>query len=197
MDLSFACTCGTLRGTLRGASPQNGTRAECFCYDCRAAEVFVGGPDPAPGAVQLYQTLPCRVRLDDGADQLAVFAFGAKGPLRWYAKCCGATLCLTGRSPKVSFASFRTDRLSDPAALDPIRARAFVRKANGKRGHEGLAGFIWGFASRTLAALLSGQWKDTPFFDVESGATVRDVHIVTAAERSALPLPKVSRLDVV
>ncbi len=186
-DPKFACDCNTLRGTLVGAGPANGTRAECFCHDCRAAEVYAGQPDPAPGAVQLYQTVPRRVRIDAGADQLAPFSFSETGMLRWQARCCGATMFLTARSPKLSFTSFRTDRLEDPDALGPVVARAFVRKANGKRGHEGLPRFLFGFATRALGARLTGRWKDTPFFDSD-GNPVADVHIVTQAERDALPL---------
>ena len=186
-NLTFACDCNTLRGTLVGVGPGAGTRVECFCHDCRAAEVYAGQPDPAPDAVQLYQTSPYRVRIEAGADQLAPFAFSDKGPLRWQARCCGATMFLTARSPKLSFTSFRTDRLDDDSALGPVVARAFVRKANGKRGHEGLARFIVGFARRALGARLSGRWKDTPFFDA-SGAPVAPVHLVSTAERDALPL---------
>lgn len=190
VDLPFACNCRKLRGTLLGVSPRNGTRAECFCHDCRAAEVFAGQPDPAPGPVQLYQTVPFRVRFDAGADQLAPFTFSEKGPLRWQARCCGATMFLTARSPKLAFTSFRTDRLEDDRPLGPVVARAFVRKPNGKRGHEGLARFIFGFLRRTIAARVSGRWRDTPFFD-NKGAPVQEVHIVSEAERAALPLPKV------
>ncbi|WP_415920006.1 DUF6151 family protein [Tateyamaria sp. SN6-1] len=186
MDLSFACDCKKLRGTLKGVSARNGTRAECFCHDCRAAEVFAGQPDPAPGPVQLYQTVPFRVQIDAGADQLAPFAFGEKGPLRWQARCCGATMFLTARAPKLSFTSFRTDRLEDPDALGPPVARAFVRKANGKRGHEGLAQFISGFAARSLSARITGRWKQTPFFK-DDGTPVAPIYHVSQAERDALP----------
>ena len=185
--LKFACDCNTLRGTLDALGPSAGTRVECFCHDCRAAEVYAGQPDPIPGAVQLYQTSPFRVRIEAGADQLAPFAFSDKGPLRWQARCCGATMFLTARSPKLSFTSFRTDRLEDPEALGPVVARAFVRKPNGKRGHEGLPRFLFGFARRALGARISGRWKDTPFFDA-NGNPVAEVHIVSKAERDALPL---------
>ncbi len=187
-DLPFSCDCGILHGVLVGANGSNGTRAECFCHDCRAAEVYAGQPDPAPGPVQLYQSVPNRVRIDGGKDQLAAFAFGEKGPLRWQAQCCGATMFLTGRSPKLSFTSFRTDRLQDDSPLGPVRAQAFVRKENGKRGHRGLARFISGFAGRALAARVTGSWKQTPFFDTTTGKPVSDIHIVTKAERDALPL---------
>ncbi|MEM8655867.1 MAG: DUF6151 family protein [Pseudomonadota bacterium] len=185
VDLPFACDCGKLRGTLLGVSPSNGTRAECYCHDCRATELYAGQPDPAPGGVQLYQTVPDRVRFDAGLDQLAVFSLSEKGLLRWQARCCGAVLFNTMRTPKVPFASFRTDRLENDSALGPIRARAFVRKPNGKRGHEGGMRFLFGFVTRALSRRLTGQWKQTPFFNAD-GASVRDIHVVPEAERTAL-----------
>ncbi len=189
VDLPFACNCGTLRGTLLGVSPSNGTRAECFCHDCRATELYGDQPDPAPGGVQLYQTVPDRVRLDAGQDQLTVFSLSDKGLLRWQARCCGAILFNTMRTPKVAFASFRTDRLQDDTPLGPIRARAFVRKPNGKRGHEGGLTFFLGFAGRALSRRITGRWRQTPFFDGD-GTPVRAIHVVPKAERPALYPPQ-------
>jgi len=185
VDLPFACDCGKLRGTLLGVSPSNGTRAECFCHDCRATELYAGQPDPAPGGVQLYQTVPDRVRFDAGEDQLAVFSLSDTGLLRWQARCCGAILFNTMRTPKVPFASFRTDRLEDDSPLGPIKARAFARKPNGKRGHEGAWAMMAGFGARALARLVTGRWKKTPFFTPD-GKPVRDIHVVTDAERARL-----------
>lgn len=181
----FACDCNTLRGTLIGASPSNGTRAECFCKDCRAAELFKGQPDPAPGGVQLFQAMPDQVRFDAGLDQLGVFSLSEKGLLRWYAKCCGAIMFFTMRSPKIPFASIRTDRLANPDALGPVVARAFVRKPDGKIGHERLGTFIYGFASRALPRRISGKWKNTPFFDPETLKPVADIYVLTREERAA------------
>ena len=184
-DLAFACTCGALRGHLSGATARNGTRAECFCADCRAGELYARQPDPAPGPVQLYQTLPFRIRFTQGAEHLAAFSFSPRGPLRWQATCCGAPIALTMRSPRLSFASVRTDRLEDPAALGPVTARAFVEKPNGKRGHEGLMRFVTGFATRALGARLTGKWRDTPFFDGD-GTPSGAVTLVSKADRAAL-----------
>ena len=184
-ELTFACTCDTLRGVLVGASASNGTRAECFCRDCRAAEIYAHQPDPAPEGVQLYQAMPDQVRFDAGLEQLGVFSLSEKGLLRWQAKCCGAVMFFTMRSPKIPFASIRTDRLTNPDALGPIIARAFVRKPNGKIGHEKLGTFIYRFASRALSRRFSGKWKDTPFFDTETLTPVSDIYVLSAEQRAA------------
>lgn len=185
VDLPFACDCNKLRGTLLGASPSNGSRIECYCGDCRAAELYAGQPDPAPGAVQLYQTVLYRVRIDAGADQIAPFSLSPKGPLRWQARCCGATVFLTARSPRLCFASFRTDRLEDDSPLGPLIGQAFVTKPNGKVGHNGLVRLIWGFATRTLGARITGKWKNTTFFKAD-GSPVADVHVISKSERDVL-----------
>ncbi|WP_415403641.1 DUF6151 family protein [Tateyamaria sp. SN3-11] len=185
-DLPFACDCGKLRGTLLGISPRSGNRIDCFCSDCRAAELYGNQPDPAPGPVKIFQTTPDRVRFDAGLDQLAVFSFSDTGILRWQARCCGALLFNTLRTPKVYFAAFRTDRLEDDSVLGPVRTRAFVSKPNGKTGHEGFANAFFNLAKQAIPARLTGRWKKTPFFDVSTGAPVRDVHVVTASERAAL-----------
>ena len=136
VDLKFACDCNTVHGTLIGVSPRNGNRVDCYCHDCRAAEVFAGRPDPAPEPARLFQYAPDKVRFDAGQDQLAVFSFSEKGPLRWQANCCGALLFNILRSPKIAFVGILTERLEDETALGPVVTRAFVRKANGKRGHQ-------------------------------------------------------------
>lgn len=191
VDLKFACNCKTLRGTLIGVTARNGNRVDCYCHDCRAAEVYAGQPDPAPGPVGVFQYAPDKVHIDAGEAQLAVFSFSDKGVLRWQAQCCGAPLFNTLRSPKIAFVGVRTDRLEDDTALGPVTTRAFVRKANGKRGHEGFGNALFNFASNALTARITGRWKTTPFFDAATGEPVSKVHVVNEAERAALVLPDV------
>ena len=103
-DLPFACACGTVKGTLRGVTPARGSHAQCHCIDCRAAEVYLDQPDPAPRAIQLFQTTPDRFHFDQGFDKLSVFSFGETNLLRWYASCCGTPMFNTLRKPKLAFA---------------------------------------------------------------------------------------------
>ena len=186
-DLAFACDCGILRGRLVGATPSNGNRVDCYCNSCRDAELFAGQPDPAPGPVELYQSHPKRVKFDAGLDQLAVFSFSDQGILRWQAKCCGATLFNTLRKPKVAFATIRTDRLEDPSVLGPVRTRAFVKMPDGKTRNEGFARAVIKLITNALPSRLTGGWKETPFFDIDTLEPVREVYVVSKAERAALP----------
>ena len=189
-DLPFQCACGMVKGTLRGVGPTKGNRVDCYCKDCRAAEVFA---DPkrasATGPVHLFQTAPSRISLEAGHDQLAVFAMSAKGPLRWYAKCCGTMLCNTLRTPKVAFAAMFTDCVPDAATLGPAKTRAFVTKSNGKVGHDGLRHAVLNLASTAIPARITGAWKNTPFFDTDTLKPVCDVHTLTKEERAAATAP--------
>lgn len=185
-DIAFSCECGTLKGTLRGANARSDTHAECFCADCRAAEMHLGQPDPAPGPVRIYQTSPDRIIIDQGQDQLAVFSFGEKNLLRWHAACCNVPLFNTMRSPKVSFVGIRTNRLADTTALGPIVGRGFIPVAGGKPKHEGLPRLIWGMAARVIGGRLSGRWKQTPFFDVATLETSRHVTVLPKGTRDGL-----------
>jgi hypothetical protein len=188
-DIAFSCTCGTLKGTLRGAHPRSGTHAECYCVDCRAAEIHLGQPDPAPGPVGIFQTTPDRIDVNEGQDKLAVMSFGDKNLLRWYASCCGAPLFNTMRNPKFAFVGIRTNRLDGTAPLGPVVGRGFIPVKGGKPKHEGLRHLILGMASRVIGARLSGRWKQTPFFDTQTLMPLHDVQVLPKGTRASL-LPK-------
>ena len=189
IDLPFACTCGTLQGRLLGGSPANGNRLDCYCKDCRAAENFAApSVTHGPGPVHLYQTTPARIAFDAGADQLAVFSLSPKGVLRWYARCCGAMLFNTVRTPKLAFAAFFTDRAEDASPLGPVRTRANIQKDDGTSFNEGFRHALTSLARGAIPARLSGGWKQTPFFDATTLQPVRDVYVLTKEERATATL---------
>jgi hypothetical protein len=185
-DIAFACNCGKLAGTLRGASPGAGTHSECFCRDCRAAELHLGQPDPAPGPVGIFQTTPDRLTITKGADRLAVFSFGAKNVLRWQAACCGTPLFNTPRSARFSFVGIRTNILGETAPLGPVVGQAFLPTDSGKTRHKGLPRFIWGTLSRSALQLITGRWKKTPFFKADGVTLVSPVEVLPQGTRKAL-----------
>jgi hypothetical protein len=185
-DVAFACVCGKLAGTVRGLSPGAGTHAECHCASCRAAEIYCHRPDPGQEGVGIFQTTPDRIEITQGAEHLAVFSFGPKNILRWYAGCCDMPLFNTTRSPKFSFVGIRTNCLSGTAALGPVVGHAFVPKPDGGTRHEGFLRFLTGTLARVARQRLSGRWRVTPFFDPETGEPTRPVHVIPKAERDAL-----------
>lgn len=195
-DVPFSCRCGTIQGTLRGASRRSGTHVHCHCTDCRAAEMHAadmnttemdrGNSDPAPGPVSLFQVPPDRIQIDQGHDRIAVFSFGQTNILRWYAGCCGSILCNTLRNPKIAFASIRTDLLSDPDVVGPPVVEAFLPATPGKSRHRGMGRFVWQAFGRIAGARLSGKWRDTPLFDPETLAPIAQVTLVSPQDRKAL-----------
>jgi len=185
-DLPFACACGTVKGTLRGVTPARGSHAQCHCIDCRAAEVYLDQPDPAPRAIQLFQTTPDRFHFDQGFDKLSVFSFGETNLLRWYASCCGTPMFNTLRKPKLAFASIMTRTLSDPAPLGPIVGTGYIPTPSGKLRNEGLPRLIWGALSRAAGAKVTGRWTVNPFIDPDTATPKRPVHIVPRDQRKAI-----------
>ena len=185
-DLSFGCTCGKVHGTLRDVSPKSGTALQCQCDDCRRAIIWLGQPDPGPDGVRYFQTTPDRTRID--ASALQAFTWKNGKLLRWYAPCCNTPLFNTLNSPKWAFASILIDTVATPDALGEIKARAFIPKANGKRGHDGMATFMFGFLKRVTAARLGGSWRQTPFFD-DTGTPRAPVQHLTQTDRASAQLP--------
>ena len=175
-----------MHGVLRGVSPVNGNRIDCFCGDCRAAVVFASQGSIAPeGPVHLYQTTPDRIRFDAGQDQLAVFSLSPKGVLRWHAQCCGAMLFNTLRTPKISFAAFFTDRTPDATPLGAVKTRANIQNGNGTSRNEGFRHALISLARGAIPARITGTWKKTPFFDPDTLEPVAKIYVLSREERAA------------
>ncbi len=186
-DLPFACSCGTLSGKLVGVSHANGNRLECYCGDCRAAEAFASPTRAIPdGPVQLYQTTPARIRIDEGADQLAVFSLSPKGVLRWHAKCCGTMLFNTLRNPKVAFVAVFTDAVADANTLGPVQSRANIQNGDGTSRNEGFGRMLRSIARGAVPARITGSWKNTPFFDPDTIEPVSEIYVLNKEERAAV-----------
>jgi len=185
-DLALSCACGAIQGVVRDASPQTGTHAKCYCSSCRAGELHAGAADPAPEAVEIYQTSPHMLDITQGADKLAAFSFGPRNLIRWRAPCCNCTMFNTPRNPKMSFVGIRTNRLSDTDAIGPITGFAFKRLPNGKSQHKGLPRLLTSAVARIAGNRFSGRWRANPLFDVDSATPITDVVLVSWAGRRAL-----------
>ncbi|MDQ2089231.1 DUF6151 family protein [Marimonas arenosa] len=181
-ELAFSCACGHVKGRLDVPSRRAGNHVVCHCPDCRAAEIHLGQPDPAPNGVEIWQTTPDRVTIDAGADQLALIQLSPKGLFRWHARCCGAPLFNTLRSRRLPFVGIPAKRLSDTAPLGPITTRAFMAKPGGGYEHDGFSRAGIKISSMMLGALVSGRWRDTPFFNA-AGHPVVAPHVLTRDER--------------
>jgi hypothetical protein len=88
--------------------------------------------------------------------------------------------------PKLAFVGIQVARLSDPERLGSIKARTNMMQPDGKPKHQGMGRMVFGILSRMLAARISGSWRQTPFFNVETGEAVAKAIIPSKAERAAL-----------
>ncbi len=183
--LLFSCTCGALCGHLTPRGVRCGTHVDCYCHDCRAAQLYFKQPDPAPGPVEILQTTPEDIRIDKGLEHLAAMQLSPKGMLRWYASCCDAPLATTPQTGKFPFAGFVVKRIPDPSRLGSITTRGFVPAPNGKQKHEKVQYAAFGLIRRVIGSRLSGRWKTSQFFAAETAAPVVTPTILTKEQRYA------------
>ncbi len=181
--LAFQCSCGTLRGTLSQEAARAGTRLACFCADCRAAQLYLGQPDPAQNGVQLLQTSPEAITLTAGHDQLRLLRLSPKGLMRWYAGCCNSPVANTLASPRLPFVGIQVANFDTPAVFGKTRVQAFMPQPAGKPPRtKGAIGMVISMFRRMGASLLSGKWRDTPFFDCTTGDPVCQAKIPSKEE---------------
>jgi Family of unknown function (DUF6151) len=184
--LDFSCSCGKLQGQIAGGAVANGSHVGCYCRDCRAAQLYLDQPDPAPGPVDLFLTTPQNVTITKGVEFLAPLRLSPRGPMRWRATCCDTPLCNTGPGPKIPFAAFQTATFVDADRIGPVIAKIYVPKPDGKSAHKGFSRVIVRLLPQMLASLVSGKWRNSPFFNTSTGATVAKPTVLTKEERTSL-----------
>ena len=185
-DIPIRCSCGKLKGVLKDVAPSKGSHAECFCSSCRAAELHLNQPDPAPGPIAVFQTNPHRVQLTEGTEYLAVFAYDGSGLRRWYASCCGTPMFNTFKSPTFPFVGVRTSCLPEQEALGPVIGQGSIPGPDGRESNKGVRRLVWRLMKRIVADRLSGRWKKTPFFDVATGKLTRELEVLPKGTRQKL-----------
>ncbi len=190
IDLELSCTCGAVAGRLARIAPAAGTHLVCYCADCRAFARHLGHDEvlgPA-GGTRLFQTTTDRVELAQGASELRCLRMTRRGPLRWYAGCCGTPLANTAPRAGIPFGGVAVAALGGEveAALGPVVAHVHTASAlpGGKapRSDTGLMRVVGRFARLTLEGRMTGAHRRAPFFDAE-GQPVAEVHLLTAEER--------------
>ncbi|WP_341862444.1 DUF6151 family protein [Gymnodinialimonas sp. 57CJ19] len=169
--LPWSCRCGATHGTLAVAHG-TGTPAICHCESCTRAQRHFGVKATQQEGVGVFQTTPDRFKIDAGTDNLAIARLSPKGPYRWYAACCNTQLGVSSTTPKFAFFSPVHTIFADPSALGRVRTHAFVAQPGGGVKHTRLMPAIMALMSRSVAAFVSGRWRDTPFFDVSTGQPV-------------------------
>src|SRR5262245_44421193 len=136
-DLPVRCSCGIVRGALRGVSGRNGNRVVCYCDDCQSFAHFLDRAQDVldeHGGTEIFQTSAGRLAITAGADRLACVRLQPSGLLRWYTACCrtpiGNTLA-TRQLPFVGLVVACLERAELDPVLGPVRARGHARFAKG------------------------------------------------------------------
>lgn len=91
----------------------------------------------------------------------------------------------TPDNAKMPLFALQTRLSQTPSVFGPVRTRAFVPQPNGRAKHEGylpLAGTVW----RMFAAVLTGKWRQSPFFDAATRAPIKAAQVMTKEERAAI-----------
>lgn len=166
-DITFACRCGAVSGTLHDVRPAEGTHVVCHCQSCARAMTLSGLGHEASSGVDLWQTTPDRIEITTGIDQLTPVRLSPKGLFRWTAQCCDTPMFNTFPGPGIPFAGVLTRILSDSAPLGPVIAHGFITGPNGKQRHQNGSRVIWRMLKRTAAAKLGGKGRQTPFFTAD------------------------------
>lgn len=189
------CRCGALQGQVELSGLSN--RVRCYCQDCQAFARFLGSPDQvldAQGGSDVVQLAPHRIRITQGAAQLAVMRLSDQGMLRWYAACCRTPVGNTLTSRAMPFTGLLAQCLDSApleAAFGPVRASANTASAIGEPRPRafGMAGALLRILGLVLGSRLSGRYKDTPFFTA-AGAPVAEPTVLSAEQRARLrPTP--------
>ena len=170
--VAFGCACGAVSGRGDPCTRHSGTHVQCFCTDCRRADLHLDQPDPANSGVGLFITTADTVSFATGTDQFACFQLSRSGPLRWYAACCTTPLFNTSPKRQFPFVAVHVGRLVDRDVLGPVKLRTFRPSGNGRSRHSGNPIAFFQVVGRVLSARVTGRWRKTPFFDKVSGRPI-------------------------
>lgn len=184
----WRCRCGTVAAEVTLGA---GDRLICYCKDCQGFARHLGAEDVLDplGGSDIFTTLPDRVVLTRGADQLRALQMTPKGPLRWFTACCNTPFANSLTTPALPFASLILNGRVAGAAFGPVRMRANTAGARGAvpAGGMGKVRFVQRLLWRAVIARLSGRHRQTPFFDAEGQPVAAVRRLSKDARRAALP----------
>jgi hypothetical protein len=196
-DLPIRCSCGALRGALRGISPDQGNHIVCYCDDCQSFAHYLERADEIldkHGGSDIFQHSPAKLEISEGADKLAAVRLTESGLMRWYASCCNTPIGNTLGTYQVPFVGLvvrcidqATDQRTREAAIGPIRARVNARFAKGNRAEldaydRAPISMLFQMLSTLLMSRLRGDHKRSPFFDPDTGAPCVTPRVLSTEE---------------
>jgi hypothetical protein len=173
--------------------PRTVNRVICHCSDCQAFAHWLDQADrvlDAHGGTDICQVSPRTIHIDNGADQLACVRLTAKGPYRWFAKCCRSPIANT--VPGLPFAGLvRPSVEPDAVGLEVIHGRIFGCDAIGDpetldADRKIPPPLLFRVIRKLVLRRLRGDHRHSPFHDQATGRAAAEPHRLDPAEREAL-----------
>jgi hypothetical protein len=187
VDLALQCSCGKVKGVVKGATASTGTRIVCFCADCQAFAHRLGKQAEildSYGGTDIFQVVPAQISISQGIEYLNCLRLSAKGIYRWYTTCCHTPVANTV-SVKLPFVglihNFINGNKDLDARLGPVRFYIHGKYALGEydnpRLHEKVPfTMLLRIIPKLLLAKISGKGRPNPFYDA-NGRAISKPHI--------------------
>ncbi len=204
-DVHLSCRCGAVRGQIRNVSPLDANRIVCHCKFCEAFARDLGRAADVLdewGGSERFQVSPATLSITQGHEHVACGQLTARGPFRWYARCCKTPIALTFRGPGIPFVAVDRcivddSRLAAPfdAIAGPLRARVnrhfTADQARALKATTGaLVSMLWHLGRLMIAWWWRGEHRRWAFFDQTTRAPIRPPQRL---ESHHLPLITVQR----
>ncbi len=185
----LSCRCGSVRGSLRGASAENGSHVICHCSDCRALVRFLGATEALDrnGGSAVYQTLPGRVTFTHGGEFFRCLRLSESGILRCYSGCCSTPLSNTLATPRFRYVSIPLLAMPDAEEVIGPATGSFVAENVPEDAHpaDNFGFYRAGCRAvlRHLSSVVCLAPGGSPYF--ADGKPVAAPYVLTGDERTA------------
>ena len=197
--LDFQCECGSVSGHVNDIAPDDGLRFVCHCDDCQVSAHALDHPETLDvnGGTSAALLDSSKLKIDNGLDKLAtmrVAAIKSRPVLRWYCNNCKTPLFNTYDSSYRSFLSFllansntvECDRLLGPS-MGHVWKKFSIGDVSDKKSANLLriiARMVW----RQIHARISGDFRNTPLFDPQSGKPIATPIVLPTEKRKSAEL---------
>ena len=193
MKHKIRCSCGKLQGEV--LQPELGVRAICYCQDCQAFASYLNKSNEvldAAGGTEVVGLRPKNIVFTEGIEYLTCMSLSQKGLLRWFSKCCNTPIGNTPKNFKIAHVGLiHTCIDGAPSSLEGAFGRLDVRINTGSAKQKPAASK--GMTKRILAQLasllrerISGSYRQTPFFNRQTGEPVSQPVILDDEQRRQL-----------
>ncbi len=194
MTYPIQCNCGKVQGCVD--QPKTINRLTCYCHDCQAFAHFLDRSDDildCHGGTDIVQMLPKNISFAQGTEFLACMRLTEAGLLRWYTTCCNTPIGGTLSSHTLSFvgvvhnclesSGVKLDDLFEPGG---VHVHTKGAKGDPKPQESGLVKTILRNLLMLLKARIDGSYKQTPFFNIDSGMPVVSPKTLSSQEHEDL-----------